>query len=169
MTAKRPPEVAALPQRKVTLDWRAYFIEFCRVHGEPVRYKDRLLFRDGFTYSATDYQGPEYPPPQDLNELDKLTLTYWKLRRQHLNTLMRSLLAEKKQLTEVQAGRSVPLQQVATIHEDGVAKKGYRSVDFDALNAKIAWVRDDLQECAERLRDPIRVKVVEKIRKRKVG
>lgn len=74
------------PEVDFQIDWPEYFKEFCRVHGDPVQARGRLLFADGWTYSATDYAGPEYPPPAEPDKLLDLRRTYWeenlRIRRQ---------------------------------------------------------------------------------------
>lgn len=139
--------------QKVELDFKAYFIEFCKVHGEPVEYKNRLLFPDGWGYSLTEYEGPEFHPPLDNRELDLLVLNYWLLRRSTLNTMLLKLEHELKLLTDTQASHSLPLQQVVRVQDDQRIRKHYRPLSTNALEQKLAWVRTDLIECDTRLKE----------------
>ena len=66
-----PPEV------NFRLSWRDYFLGFCGAHGEPVQAMGRLLFPDGWSYSSTDYKGPEWPPPAGAEQLAELLRAYW--------------------------------------------------------------------------------------------
>lgn len=77
LAPKRPP----LPRAEI--DWPAYFREFCRAHevrgGGPVVDGGVLLFGDGWRY-ALDYRGPEFPPPDRLDDLLALQRRYWRRR-----------------------------------------------------------------------------------------
>lgn len=132
----------------MSLDWKAYFIEFCRVHGEPVEHEGRLLFRDGWTYSRTDYQGPEWPPPADHAELDGLVRRYWQLRLSTVKTALENLLAKRKELTDLKAVKSLPLQQVTT---DPEGRRAYKRLDTAGLDTRIGWLAEDVAECETRL------------------
>ena len=76
---------------QLEIDWRAYFYRFVQEHGEPVevspiesdrfRIYSRLLFRDGWMYGAMDYQGPEFSPPGNPDQLRKLKLEYWTIEK----------------------------------------------------------------------------------------
>lgn len=151
-----PPNASTLSQRsdKVRLDWRAYFEQFCLTNGEPVHYKNRLLFRNGWQYSSTEYEGPEYLPPANTEELDALVLEYWKIRQSSLSALVAKLIHERDTLKKLQQSRSVPLQQ-ATIAEDeqGHKRRSYKPVSLELLNMRIQWVQVDLEECDTRLKE----------------
>jgi hypothetical protein len=110
-----------------------------------------LLFRDGWTYSATDYEGPEFPPPTNTDELDALTLVYWRERKIQITAQMRKLAYEKEELEKVQLGRDLPLQQATLVEEAGKYRKGYKPVDLSGLETRLAWMREDLAECHMRL------------------
>lgn len=142
------------PQREVVrLDWKAYFIVFCTTHGEPVEYEGKLLFRDGWGYSKTSYEGPEYPPPLDVKELDALVLRYWNLRLSWLRKLLMKWQHDRDTMQKLQLGRSVPLQQVTTVETDEGKKRGYKPVDMRPFNIRIEWVERDIDECVERLQE----------------
>lgn len=138
---------------KVELDFKAYFLEFCKIHGEPVEYKGRLLFSDGWMYSLTDYQGPEYHPPLDNRELDIFILNYWLLRRSYLTNLLLKYEHELKLLKDVQASHSLPLQQVVKIQDEQRIRKHYKPLTLNNLEQRVEWVRKDLIECDVRLKE----------------
>lgn len=150
----KPPESSSSYRGKpIRLDWRAYFIEFCNVHGEPEFHDHRLIFRDGWSYSSTDYAGPEFPPPSTLNELDSVVLRYWVLRRGRLDKLLQKLQHELKTLQDTQSHHSLPLQQSELVESESGRKREYRPLSTGGLETKIGWVQDDLRECEERLKE----------------
>lgn len=149
------PRVPAPPspqraEQRIDLDWRAYFIEFCRTHGEPVEWEGRLLFRDGWTYSRTDYRGPEWGPPADLAELDRLVSLYWRTRHALVKTALDATAHKRNVLHDLAKSRSLPLQQ-ATKDEHG--NPTYRPLNTAALDARIEWLCADLRECEQRLKE----------------
>ena len=140
-----------LQRDSIQLDWKGYFIEFCKIHGEPVLYNNHLIFRDGWSYSSTDYEGPEFGPPIDTKELDALVLQYWTLRKQKLEGMILSLRHEKRMLEQAQSVHSAPLQKVTHIETSKGKRRGYESIDTRNLDLRIGWIVDDLKECNERL------------------
>lgn len=150
----KPPTPPSSSPQRVTLDWRGYFYEFCRRHGEPVKVEDRLLFRDGWAYSSHSYEGPEYPPPLDPDALDRLVVQYWELRQRECTGSLDRLLFQRERLVGLQAQHSAPLQQVIVSEGEGGKKvRGFGTLDLSGLNQRIDWVRSDLVECGERLRE----------------
>lgn len=152
----QPPPSPRGKQGVIELDWKAYFYEFCRVHGpqEPVDHGGRLLFKDGWTYSAFAYEGPEWEPPSNFDELDALVVRYWIIRRGWLEVMLSSLVLQLQKLQETIAGKSLPLRQVVVKH-DAAGKQVRESVvlTMTGLEQRIKWVRDDLCECDVRLRE----------------
>lgn len=140
--------------RPVRLDWRAYFNRFCNDHGGfPVLVRGRLLFRDGWIYSSTDYAGPEWPPPEDAEELLDLKTEYWSLRREALLAIHRRIYSEVESLTAAQASKSSPLQHSFSYRDDdGQVSRGTADLDISAVRVKMDWVADDIKECDEHLR-----------------
>lgn len=138
---------------KVVLDWKGYFVEFCRVHGEPVEMGGRLVFRDGWSYSATDYEGPEWPPPPKFEELDELVFKYWVTRQGLLSRLLATLTHQLGQLEDLTKARSLPVQQQVVVDTDAGKRRGYRPLDLSLLRSKVAWVRADLEEAESRLKE----------------
>ncbi len=108
------PRQQLVEQQKVRLDWRAYWKEFSREHGDyPVKFRGVLLFRDGWTYSSSGYAGPEWPPPADETALRKLVRGYWLLRKREVRKLWWEQQTEYDGLKRLQSTRSQPLQRVA--------------------------------------------------------
>ena len=154
MGKPKPPQSPLFSRGKIVYDWKAYFYSFCQVHGEPVKYKGKLLFRDGWSYSSMAYEGPEYAPPTDNNELDLLILEYWKLRYAALTQQILKLQHERKKLQEFASTKSLRLQQVTTtVDEEGKRHKVPQDVNTDVFDLKIKWLQDDLRECVDRLKE----------------
>lgn len=155
-----PRRTSPSPQRdvrgevKIELDWKAYFLEFCKVHGEPVRFKDSLLFHDGWRYSAVSYEGPEWSPPQDHFELDTLVTQYWLIRKREVQTALTSLLFKLKSLEEIKGRCSLRLQQAVYVDDgEGGKVRGYKPLDLSGMKQREEWLRQDLETCDVRLRE----------------
>lgn len=151
LTSDNP--LRAKPLQKIVLDWKAYFIEFCRVHGEPVEHEGRLLFRDGWTYSATDYSGPEKGPPSKPEELDLLTMHYWVKRKEGIKRELLKLTHALEVYAKQQSDHSLPLQQMTSVREGEKVLKGYTAVDLAPMKQRVKWMRTDIEECDQRLRE----------------
>lgn len=122
------------------------------MHGEPVVYKEnRLLFRDGWMYSATDYEGPEFPPPHNHQELDALVLEYWTIRKATLTKTVMKLHHQIKTAKDAQATRNIPLQQVTYVQDGDRRRRSYKPLDLSGIETRIEWIEADLRECEERL------------------
>lgn len=118
----------ALPQLKVTLDWKAYYKKFAEAHGgSPVVYKGRQYFRDGWSYALEDYAGPEWPPPEDKKVLLTIQRIYWYIRWNRARNELMLLRGRYDNLKGLQDNKSVPLQQVV-VSKDAETKKISREV-----------------------------------------
>lgn len=146
------PSTGPIPQR-ITLDWRAYFISFCDRHGEPVEWKGRLLFDDGWTYALTDYAGPEWGPPSDPGELDQTVTHYWIIKKGKLDRLLAKLIHDFDMLKKTISMHSLPLQQTVKVSEGVGTQQKTVPLNLDGLEARIEWVREDLYKCDERLQE----------------
>src|SRR6185295_16041100 len=103
------PQQSLAEQQRVRVDWRAYWKEFSRQHGDfPVKWRSRFLFRDGWTY-AMDYPGPEWPPPTDERELARMVRAYWLLRKRAVRAEWWAADCELRDLRNLQATRSLPI------------------------------------------------------------
>lgn len=151
-----PTHVGALTAEKdgeVQLDWQAYFYAFQEKHGEAVQVNNRLLYADGYQYSAHDYAGPEWQPPSDLEQLRKLRVTYWQRRRSIVYNTLVNLRSEAEQLRLAQLGRSVPLQRVVTYYDDDKLTTTKGEVNLTDLNAKVADLKARVEDCDKHLKD----------------
>ena len=148
------------PKNKLNLDWKEYFKKFVEAHGEPVDWQDRLLFRDGWQYSNTRYQGSEQPPPEDPANLRGLKITYWRRLHKRLSREANDLSQQIVMLTQWQNERSMPLQQrvpyLGTTEEGlPVRKRGDpEDLNLSGLNANLAdrhYFRKEAQEMLDEL------------------
>lgn len=123
----------------ITLDWRAYFLDFMRVHGsDPVENEGHLLFKDGYRYSTTDYQGPEYRPPDDPRELFRLQRLYWGKRAKMLRNEVSRLVHILENYTGMQQGLSARLHEQALVRdEDGRASLVSQPFEVDKYKGRI--------------------------------
>jgi len=138
---------------RVRYDWRAYFRKFCEVHGEPVKWRGKLLFRDGWAYSASNHAGPEYAPPLDPSELIR---EYWTLRRAMVQAKIDELAYDVETVFLEQSRRSAPLQHVTSYRdEDGKLKVESTDVDRAALVERMRWLVDEAKECDRMLKEAI--------------
>lgn len=139
---------------QIKLDWLAYFREFCNVHGgDPVHHAGRLLFRDGWTYSATDHAGPEFPPPESDPQLVKhLKYQYWNIRRQAIRQELEQLKSTIGSLEEMQRSKSAPLQQVVISYDDkGKPRRGAQPLDIAPLKIRLDLLEHAMVECLNEL------------------
>lgn len=140
----------------VEIDWPRYFRDFCAAHGgNPVAVggKDSviLLFADGWTHSATDHAGPEWPPPDDPEQLRKLKLLYWQTRRQMVSSELTALeraLRGLEQLCSVKSTAPIHLtvRKLVTDESTGAGRIEARSVRAgpDLWKGRIEFLRGDL-------------------------
>jgi hypothetical protein len=137
-----------LPFVRVSLDWEAYYEEFKRAHGlHPLLYKGRLLFPDGWTYSSTDRQGPEWPPPDDPAELNLLQRVYWLTRRKSVKAELEDLQEAVTNYERLIELRSAPIMVRVTVDGKDVAKQ----LDMTDMRERLAWLREDADVCDRKL------------------
>lgn len=146
------PSYLQAPQ--VELDWVAYYERFKEIHGDPVKWRGRLLFRDGWTYSSTDYAGPEWPPPTDAIELMRMRRAYWVLRKRVILVELEQAKAMAEGLRLLQLAKSAPLQQrIQTVDENGQAVTTSIEVESRYGADRVEWLRGLLAECDRELAD----------------
>lgn len=155
MKLKLKPIPDALPPVRVRLDWRAYFAEFSRAHGDnPVEHEGRLLWQDGWRYSSISHEGPEYPPPADAEELRRLQRAYWQ-RRMELVEEQRGRL--QRTMLDLEAGQSirgVPLMhRVVGEDENGRLGLTVAPLKLEAFKARHDWLREDVAQCHRKLEE----------------
>lgn len=149
------PEPIASPIA-ISLDWDAYFAQFKELHGEPVRFRQKLLFPDGWTYSLKSKEGPEWPPPSDSERLHRLQMSYWLTRLSLVQTEFNTLQDILTNLRSLQRSRSLPLQVVSTVYdeEQGKYRRAALPLNLDEIeNGRLAWLHDDIAQCHSKLRE----------------
>ena len=137
----------------VRLDWKAYWESFQSAHGgNPIPWRKRLLFADGWSYARKDHAGPEWPPPADPEELRQVQTFYWRARLAIVTRERDGLRNTLEQLKALQSARSVPLQQVLQ-HWDAEGKGVLERipVNLGALAERLGWLEGDVQYCEGQL------------------
>lgn len=138
----------------VTLDWKAYFKAFEEEHGKnPVVFEGRLLFSDGWTYSASDHAGPEWPPPADEAELRRLQVAYWRKRKQIVSSELVRLRHDIDGLRHMQSVKSIPLRQVVRYFDSDAKKRvtERQQLDLAGLESRLRWLEADAADCEAKL------------------
>ena len=145
-------ETDTLPE--VILDWREYYLAFRQEHGDPVQYMGRLLFADGWRYSALDYAGPEWPPPEDEANLRGLKIAYWRLRRSVVSAKADTLQIKLRAISGLQSGKSIslPLKYYAKEMVPGFSGE-LKELDVTAWDDLLIVLRQDVENCDLRLRE----------------
>lgn len=138
---------------QLRIDWRAYYREFCDAHGGiPVEHGGRQLFEDGWTYSLTDYRGPEWPPPADARELLALKIEYWNIRLKAVLAQRDRLAVLLRDVEQLMLRRSCPLQQRVTyVDEAGKRQTQTGPLDVEPLRARHELFCDDVAYCEDKL------------------
>lgn len=139
---------------RVRYDWKAYFQKFSEVHGgDPVVYGGRLLFRDAWMYSSSDYSGPEYSPPEDEKERKALVRFYWMRRRAIIRNEMTDIRNQIRQVGDEQHRRSATLQQTVRYFDTDTKKMQTLRGPADTSWAqdRLLKLTDLLKECEEAL------------------
>lgn len=149
-----------LPKLKLRFDWRAYFERFAELHGgNPVPFKGRLVFQDGWTYSGTDHRGPEWPPPDDERARLLLQKVYWLVRRKVSGRERNALRDAVAGIKELQATKSAPLQQLVEVRVRSKhtgqrrIRRSAEDVDIKALELRLRDLVADLDLCDEKLEE----------------
>jgi len=140
----------------VQLDWTAYWEEFKKAHGgDPVEHRGRLLFYDGWTYSASDTAGPEWRPPQEPSELEMFQVAYWKTKRNLLSQEHAALIAQIESLEKFQFHKDVPLQAVTSTMDVETGQKVLSSdpIDFEAMRGRLDWLASEIRRSEEELKN----------------
>lgn len=143
-------------RREIHLDWKAYFYRFLEVHGEPIVDGSMLLFRDGWTYEKSRYQGPEHPPPTDAPKLNALKQHYWKTLKKKLECEIGQKEKELDKYKKWDASRALPLQERITYKSRNdkdmiTLVSETREMNLSPLLSKIKDLQYLLEECEENL------------------
>lgn len=150
------PRDSIVEQQKVRLDWRAYWKEFSRAHGDfPQKYKGVFLFRDGWTY-AMDYPGPEWKPPEEPERLARLVRAYWVLRKRQVRQEWWEKYQELTQYKQLQSTRSLPLvhSSVWLVRDESGTPKRQRfegPLDFPMMEMEVNRLKEEMDECERNL------------------
>lgn len=130
------------------IDWVGYYENFRDKHGEPVSYQGRILFPDGWTYSATDFKGPEYPPPEDKLQLWEMQKAYWIIRKAMLLVEFSDLKVKAECIVELQSVKDAPLMFLqTTIKEDGTKEKLSQEFDLTILIDRLDFLTQQITVC----------------------
>ena len=147
------------------LDWQAYFRRFAGHHGgrhgNGVEISGRLVFEDGWAYSATSYQGPEWRPPADPAELRALLAAYWRERRGIVADELKLLVAGREALKDSLVKLSLPLMRRVRRYDETKSHGDpgwcyYDAVPLEDLaefDERIAWLAADLEECETKIEE----------------
>lgn len=144
---------------EIQLDWDAYWKRFQEAHGgDPVLFEGRMLFRDAWTYSATDPMGPEWMPPKQMDRTIYLMKCYWKIRKAFIENETRALKYQIDGLKALSRGRTIPLQQVVNVKngEQATLKSIFTSIptkdlDLLPLQSRLDFMKENLLECIDTL------------------
>lgn len=152
-----PTETNPVPE--ILVDWREYYLSFLQEHGDPVEHGGRLLFEDGWTYSAFDPAGPEWPPPGNKTTLKGLQITYWRLRREAVSAECGMLQMRLRAADGLQSGKSLPLPLRYKMPGDAAGATMppldtdgnpiVRNLDITAHHDRLAMLRRDVEDCDE--------------------
>ncbi len=143
-----------LPQIKIKLDTREYYKKFSQMHGgHPIIYKEKQLFADGWTYSLSDYQGPEWPPPTDPKELREMQIAYWLVRWNRARKELLVLRGRLNALQGLQAAKSAPLQMTIVEQDQDTGKKYNTTSDLNlkVFDSVIHWLEQEESEANAKL------------------
>lgn len=144
-------------KRPVTfVSWRLYFQSFCEKHGQPITHPDerRLIFPDGWTYSARSHKGPEWAPPADPKERFELVRMYWRLRRVGILRELARARGELMAVKEAVASRSAELTVVTMMSdEEGQVERFERPLDPAEFQAAVEELKTELAEADSELVD----------------
>lgn len=137
----------------IELDWEKYFQEFCNVHGKyPVVYNDKLLFYDGWMYSADNWEGPEYPPPKNKEQLIQLISYYWKRRYIIVQQEYDNLYHYIQGLEDLMRDKALPIfQRTEYRGDDGKMVTGTQQLDILLFRKRLEWLKDDIDNCERKL------------------
>ncbi len=158
-----PPPTFSDPVPEVVLDWHAYYKSFLQEHYDPVEWRGRLLFADGWMYSAFDHAGPEYPPPEDPAELKGLQVAYWRLRREVVQAQAQALQIKLRAVEGLQQGKSLPLPLRYRIPNEVVGATRrllddegnaiIKSLDITAHKERLVALWQDVEDCDNQLKE----------------
>ncbi len=140
---------------EAVLDWHEYYLSFLQEHGDPVEYRGRLLFEDGWMYSALHEAGPEWSPPEDKRELRGLKIAYQQVRRNAIRTMAHTLRTRLQAIEGLQSGKSLPLP----LKYDDSEQRGmagvveWKDLDITAHYERLTALDQNVKDCDLRLEE----------------
>ena len=136
------------------LDWKAYFNGFCELHGgNPVEVDGKLVLPDGWSYSSTAYEGPEWPPPKDEAEFVRVMTAYWNERRGIVSDELKLLQNTRRSMVDQMVNRSAPLMKKVRVFDEVAEKHRWQAdeLNLDAVDERISWLKADLENSVHEL------------------
>lgn len=134
---------------RVELDWYAYWERFKELHGEPVQVDNRVLFPDGWQYSATNFAGPEYPPPENKVYLWQLQRAYWRRRLALVQAEYKRLDRDLRDLRDLRDAKDAPLQR--RMFDRDVGRTEVADLDLEPMEARLKELALDVNQCKGQL------------------
>jgi len=135
-------------------DWITYRNNFDAEHGgDPMVHHERLLYKDGWMYSLHDASGPEWAPPDDVEELQKLKKVYWTTRKGLATSELLYLRKQQTLLTDLQESKSMKLQLFSKEIDPETEQRKTVDAPFNELQARIDLLTHDAQECDQHLEE----------------
>lgn len=138
---------------QLELDWEAYFENFRALHGWPVPYGNRWLFPDGWTYSMSSLEGPEWPPPEDPQTRTKLKKEWTTIRKRIIQSQHRELSLIVTGLRELIEAKNATLQQkVVEIAQDAFGDEytldtgKSKPIDIAPLEQRLEVLREEMRQ-----------------------
>jgi hypothetical protein len=121
------------------IDPKAAWGAFVEEHGDGVACDGVLLFRDGWKHEMS-YGGPATPPPDDLVQLRRLQIQFWRLLRVVVTEQIATLEARLAEINRLPPGAPV---QTAAIAVGASGRPVFTSRDVDPEEVQ-GW-RDALE------------------------
>ena len=143
------------PKFRVELDWKAYYNAFKEKHGGwPILYKGRQYFADGWSYSATSYSGPEWPPPDDPKELKRLQAVYWTVRKERAKADLDIANQRLAMLRDLQYQKDAKLQMIVKTKDETTGKIESTPEDFnpEVFDQVIDFYKDEIEQAEIQLK-----------------
>lgn len=139
-----------LPNLEFEVHWPRYFEDFCAIHGEPITVRGRLLFPDGWGYGM-QYEGPEYRPPEDPEQLRQLQIEYWRESLKLRQSLVERAEILLRLVSETQQQRSAPLSRIVSRPENGRLSTTVELVNIADLSLISVTLAEEVETCKQEL------------------
>jgi hypothetical protein len=138
----------------IKINWAATWARYKQEHGpNPIVYRGRLLFEDGYRHAINDPKGPEWPP-KDENEKRELQIIYWSHYQSIITATLQQLQSRLEVLKSFNSIRSSPIQHTVSSLDNKGQTITYAE-DFDPINnpihARIEQLKYELDLCNSKL------------------